>query len=135
MRIKNLIAQFFRYCVVGGIAFVIDFSTLSIGYKVLLKNFQYGLFMGTAVGFIVGNIVNYCISKRFVFSKDTSRTKNTFFEFLIYIIIGLFGLLLTEVGMYLGVEILLCNYAITKITVAGIVLLWNFLARRFLVYK
>ena len=49
-------------------------------------------------------------------------------------IIGLFGLLLTEAGMYLGVEIMLCNYAITKIFVAGVVLLWNFLARRFLVF-
>lgn len=135
MRVKNLIVQFIRYAIVGGIAFVADFSTLSIVYKVLLKNYQYGLFFGTAAGFIVGTIVNYCISKRFVFSKDTSRTKNTFLEFLIYAIIGFLGLLLTELGMYLGVEILLINYAVTKILVAGMVLLWNFLARRFLVYK
>ena len=135
MRVKHLITQFVRYSVVGGIAFIADFSTLSIVYMVLLNNFKCGLFLGTAAGFIVGTIVNYCISKRFVFSKDTSRTKNTFLEFLIYAIIGFLGLLLTEIGMYLGVELLLINYAVTKIFVASMVLLWNFLARRFLVYK
>lgn len=135
MRVKHLITQFVRYVFVGGIAFVADFLTLSFVYKILLCDFHYGLLLGTASGFIVGTIVNYCISKKFVFLNDTSRTKNTFLEFLMYTIIGFFGLLLTEAGMYLGVEIMLCNYAITKFFVAGIVLLWNFLARRFLVYK
>lgn len=107
MKVKNLINQFVRYAVVGGIAFVVDFLTLSIVYKVLLYNFNYGLFLGTAAGFVVGTVVNYCISKKFVFSNDTSRTTNTFLEFLMYAIIGLFGLLLTEGGMYLGVKILL----------------------------
>lgn len=135
MRAKHLITQFVRYALVGGIAFIVDFLTLSFVYKIILFDFRYGLFLGTAAGFIVGTIVNYCISKKFVFSNDTSRTRNTFLEFLMYAIIGLFGLLLTEAGMYLGVEIMLCNYAITKIFVAGVVLLWNFLARRFLVFK
>ncbi len=135
MKVKNLITQFVRYTIVGGIAFIVDFLTLSIIYKILLYNFHYGLFLGTAAGFIVGTIVNYCISRRFVFSKDTSRIKNIFFEFLIYTIIGILGLLLTEVGMYIGVEVFLFNYAITKILVAGVVLLWNFLVRRFLVFK
>lgn len=135
MRAKNLIIQFFRYTIVGGVAFIVDFLTLSIVYKVILKGFRYGLFVGTAVGFMVGTIVNYCLSKSIVFSKDTSRTKDTFFEFLLYTVIGLFGLFFTESGMYLGVDLLKCNYAITKTIVAGIVLLWNFLARRFFVYK
>ena len=135
MRVKHLITQFVRYVFVGGIAFIVDFLTLSFVYKIILFDFRYGLFLGTAAGFIVGTIVNYCISKKFVFSNDTSRTKNTFLEFLMYTIVGFFGLLLTEAGMYLGVEIMLCNYAITKFFVAVIVLLWNFLARRFLVYK
>lgn len=135
MRVKRLAKQFIRYAAVGAIAFIADFSVLSVIYKVLLRNFRYGLFVGTAAGFIVGTVVNYCVSKRVVFSKDTSRTKNVIIEFLIYAVIGLFGLLLTEAGMYLGVEVLLFNYIATKILVAGLVLIWNFLARRFLVFK
>lgn len=133
--VKDLLTQFFRYTIVGGIAFIVDFSILSIVYKLILKDFAYSLFIATATGFIGGIIVNYIISKRFVFVQDTSRTKSSVFDFLMYVIIGFLGLLFTEVGIHFGVEILGCNYAVTKIVMACLVLLWNFLARRFLIYK
>ena len=135
MRVKNLITQFLRYAIVGGIAFIADFLTLTITYKIFIKDSSYKLLIGVATGFIVGTIANYLLSKRFVFSNETSRTKSVPFEFFMYIMISLFGVLITEGGMYIGTEIIACNYAVTKIFVAGIVLLWNFLTRRFLVYK
>ena len=135
MRVKNLITQFLRYAIVGGIAFISDSLTLTITYKIFLKNSSYKLLIGVATGFIVGTIVNYFLSKRFVFSNETSRTKSILFDFFMYIMIGLLGLLITEGGMYIGTEMATCNYAIIKVFVAGIVLLWNYLARCFLVYK
>ena len=135
MKVKKLLIQFFRYVVGGVIAFIVDFTTLSLVYRGLLKKWNYSLVIGTATGFIVGTIVNYCISKRFVFNQVVSRTQSSAFEFLSYAIIGLFGLLLTEVGMYFGVKIVSYNYGITKVIVTGIVLIWNFLARRFLIYR
>ena len=135
MKLKDLLIQFLRYSIVGAVAFIVDFVTLSIVYELILEKYRYGLFVGTAAGFISGIAVNYCISKKFVFSQNESRTKNSFVDFLIYVVIGIIGLLITEGGMYLGVELMLLNYAITKVVVAGIVLIWNFLARRFLVYK
>lgn len=135
MKIKNLIIQFIRYVIVGGISFITDFITLSLVYKIFLKDWNYGLFIGAAAGFIVGTVVNYCLSKRFIFVKAAARTKSIVVEFLLYAIIGVIGLFLTEVGMYFGVGIISCNYAIIKIIVTGIVFVWNFMVRRFLLYK
>ena len=130
-----MVIQFFRYVLVGGIAFVADFSTLSLVYQVLLQGVRYGLLIGTAAGFVVGSVVNYCVSKKWVFAQNASRAQNPVLDFILYVFIGFLGLLLTEFGMHLGVQVWMCNYAATKVVVAGIVLLWNFLARRFCVYK
>lgn len=135
MRSKKLLIQFLKYSVVGCVAFVADFLTLTLVYRVLLTHWPYGLFAGTAAGFVVGTVVNYGISKKMVFQQAASRAKKVVTEFLGYALVGLIGLLLTELGMYLGVEMLACHYGFTKTLVSGLVLIWNFLARRFLVYR
>ena len=56
------------------------------------------------------------------------------FSFFLFAIIGIMGLSLTEVGMYTGVQFLNINYLITKITVAIIVLIWNYVIRKILIF-
>lgn len=135
MRSKQLIVQFVKYTVVGGIAFVFDFLTMVLVHRVLLNAWEFGLYIGVAAGFIVGSAVNYLLSAKMVFSAMESRVGNKVREFLSYILLGFIGLGLSELGMYLGTKCLYWHYSIVKILVAGIVLIWNFLARRFLVYK
>lgn len=132
--IKSLIAQFFRYCFVGAIAFVIDFATLSLMYRVL-DNVTYGLYVSTAIGFVVGVFANYCLSKKLVFNNMKCKSAHTVVEISEYAIIGIIGLVLTELGMHMGVVLINGRYYVVKVLVASIVLLWNFLARRFLIYR
>lgn len=49
--------------------------------------------------------------------------------------IGIMGLFLTEAGMYAGVELFNMNYLLTKIIVAVLVLLWNYIARKVLIFR
>ncbi len=60
----NSMIKFFRYVFVGGFAFIIDASVLFL----LNKWGMYYLF-AAACGFIVGFIVNFVLSKKFVFTE------------------------------------------------------------------
>ena len=50
------------------------------------------------------------------------------------VLVGVAGLMLTEVGMYAGVDLLQVNYLLVKLVVTGIVFLWNYLGRKLLVF-
>ena len=134
MKVKELILQFVKYCFAGGVAFVFDFLTLTFIHMVVFTNFEYSVYLGTAVGFIVGTLINYLISKKLVFVTNSAYAKRTSIEFIVFLLIGLFGLFITELGMFVGTQMLRVSYVITKILMAIIVLAWNFVARRILLY-
>ena len=134
---KKLFFEFFRYCIVGGIAFLADFGLLHFFYSVIIgQDRQYSLFISTALGFVGGLIVNYILSLVFVFLKAKEEKKGRDIKsFAIFVIIGIIGLFFTELGMYFGVKVLLINYMVVKIFVTGLVLVWNYLMRKILIFK
>ncbi len=135
MKVNSLIKQFVKYCFVGGISFIIDFSILTFSYQLFFIDYRNGVFFSAALGFMSGLCVNYFLSKKAVFNSNDSRFKNKILEFSIYFAIGIAGLIITELGMFIGTSVLSVHYAYTKIVVATAVLIWNFIARRFLAYK
>ena len=50
------------------------------------------------------------------------------------VLVGVAGLMLTEVGMYAGVDLLQVNYLLVKLVLTSIVFLWNYLGRKLLVF-
>lgn len=124
----NSYIQFFRYIFVGGAAFLADAFTLWI-----CENFMHYLF-AAAIAFVVGLVVNYIISVKLVFS-ESEKISNRFKEFVAYAIIGLIGLGLTEVIIYVLTDFMSVYFMISKIVAAAIVLVWNFVARKKIIYK
>ena len=53
--------------------------------------------------------------------------------FLIFTVVGVIGLGLTELIMYIGTELLHISYLIVKIA-AAIVLVWNYVGRKVLIF-
>ena len=49
--------------------------------------------------------------------------------------IGLLGLGWTELGMWVGIELLKWNYMVVKVLVTGAVLMWNYLGRKLLIFN
>jgi putative flippase GtrA len=135
-KIKSTLLEFFRYLLVGGSAFLVDFGTLVLCKEVLLPEFPLKLYVATAIGFIAGLIFNYILSITFVFEvAKNSRVGRSFLDFVVFTIIGMIGLGLTELGMALGVDWLKINYMLVKIIVTAIVLLWNYLGRKLFIFK
>jgi len=148
---KALIAEFLRYAVVGGIAFVVDFAVFAAFRELLFQgNGTVAITVSTAAGFLAGLAVNYVLSMLMVFrtEKQQQQGKNVR-AVLIFAAVGLIGLALTELLQWLGETKLLqtdigkeFNTAIkglgayaVKIVVAGIVLIWNYVGRKILVFK
>lgn len=153
---RILLFEFLRYGVVGGIAFLADFGSLYLAKEFLLKNVNYGLYYATAIGFIIGLIVNYVLSLKFVFTQAKDQGKGRDFKsFAIFAIIGLIGLGLTELGMHVGcitlkseldtcltsiggiisLDLVKYGYLLVKCIVTAIVLIWNYAGRKIIIFR
>ena len=128
--------ELFRYAIVGAVSFLFDFVILISFYNVIGLYIPYGLYIATVLGFVGGIVLNTYLSVKFVF-VDSSQVKSHGFKWhngATIFLIGIIGLLLTEIGMFVGVEILNIYYVLTKIIVTAIVFLWNYWARRRFVF-
>jgi putative flippase GtrA len=126
---KTLLVQLLRYGVVGGIAFVVDYGSLWLLTEVLGWHYL----LSAAIAFLLGLTCNYLLSTRWVFGE--SRLKSPWAEFAAFALIGVVGLGLNELIMWVCTDGLQFHYMVSKVVSTGIVFFWNFLARRFLVFK
>lgn len=115
--------QFLRYGVVAAIGLVVDFGGL-----ILLKQYAHLFYLEAAtVSFLVALIVNYFLSMWFVFPKSRHSRWN---EFLMFGAIGLVGLGLNDLLIWLLTSGLGIFYVTSKAVSTVIVFVWNFLARK-----
>ena len=126
---NNTNIQMFRYIFVGGAAFVIDFLSLFI----LTNYFGIYYLISAAIAFTLGLIANYILSISWVFNKRT--LKNRHFEFGMFAVIGIVGLGFNEIFIWFFTQDLQTNYLVSKIYAAIIILLWNFFARKYILFK
>lgn len=156
MKIKNLFIgdtshtgiQFFRSLFVGGIATVVDMLVLIL----IRELFRAPEGLAAVFGFIAGLAVNYIISTFWVFAK--AKVKNRIIDFIGFAVIGIIGLGLTQLiiepfavegifGRGLFVSIKLFGglmptdkyYIVGKVLAVVIVYMWNFFARKFILYR
>jgi len=120
----NVFIQFFRYGIVGGLAFLVDYGLL------YLLSDKCGLhyLLSASIAFIAGLVVNYLLSIFWVFSESKYQDKRK--EFAIFAFIGVIGLGLTEGLMWLFTDLTGLHYLLSKLITAALVLLWNFFARK-----
>ena len=116
--------QFFRYIFVGGFAAVVNIGSLYILKEYL--NIYY--LVANILAFILGLVTNYILSKWLVFAKENSMNKIV--EFISYSMIGVLGLGLDTLFMWLFTDKVKLYYMLSKIISTGLVFIWNFFARK-----
>lgn len=126
---KKLFWQIVKFGGVGGLCFVIDFAVLWLFHDI----FSVDVLISTAIAFTVSVIVNYILSIRYVFtvSEKNSDTRN----FILFVVFSVIGLVLTELLMHLGVNVLVWNYMLVKIGATAIVMVFNFITRKIFLEK
>jgi putative flippase GtrA len=115
--------QLIQYLGVAIIAFALD-------YGVYIGLVRSGVSPLTAapVGFLLGLGCSYMMSMRFVFTQRKVRRRSV--EFVYFGVIGLIGLGLNELVIYLMYQVLHQAAGFSKIVAAGLVFGFNFTARR-----
>lgn len=126
----NSFLQFFRYLFVGGIATIVDGGILFI-----LTDFAHIYHLiSAAIAFIFGLLANFYLSKLLVF-KGSKVNLSLSAEFIGCAVVGTIGLIFTELILILFTDFFAIHYMISKIIATVIVFLWNYVARKKLIYK
>ncbi len=121
--------QFLRYFLVGGVAFILDISTLY-----LLTEFANCYYLTAAgIAFLLGLTINYVLSVYWVF--DYRAVNNRILEFLIFTVIGLIGLAINEVILYVLTEKLAVYYVFSKVFSTMIIFIFNFGMRKIMLFS
>lgn len=133
--------EFMRYVLVGLLSFLVDATFLILGKEIFFakQDLDAAILLATAGGFIAGLLCNYILSQFIVFSKPEQRERGlTGRAFMKFAVIGFIGLILTELGMYFGVQIVGHEgfyYLLVKCVVGSLVLIWNYSGRKIWIYK
>ncbi len=123
---NNTLIQFFRYIFVGGISAIVNIGMLYI----LTDKIHSHYILSNILSFLIGLLTNYILSKKFVFQKATDINKAQ--EFIIYAIIGVIGLVIDTLLVWIFTDTLSLYYMLSKIISTIIVFIWNFGARKML---
>jgi putative flippase GtrA len=121
-------ATLFQYGIVGGVAALVEWAVFWV------CNNAIGLYyiLSTCIAFVVATLVNFLLASKFVFkSSGYSRINEVFLVYLFSAV----GLGLNILLMKLFVDFLSFWPLGSKILSTGIVFLWNYSIRRFVVYR
>ena len=126
---KKLFEQIIKFGIVGGLAFLIDY-----GIMVLCKEvFRFDVLVAAGFGFTVSVIFNYIASVKWVFNVNENNSKSK--QFITFIIFSIIGLIITEIIMYIGTDIMKISYLIVKVGATLIVMVFNFITRKLFLEK
>ena len=144
---KDIILEIIRFLIVGGIATLCDYAVFYLFNLVILKNLDknLNLVIATALGFLTGLIVNWFLQK-FVYRYITDNETKSKWVFVKFVIVSLIGLGLTELGINLASPLygkytweIIVKFDPVKLffkcLMTGIVLVWNYIARKLFVFK
>jgi putative flippase GtrA len=134
--VNKTVLQFIRYVFAGGIAFVVDFGTLVTCRELLFRDSAYGVYVSVVIAFLSGHIANYVLSLWLVFrDAEERRRRFTVRAFLLFALCALGGMVVTELGMWVGYGMAHFHYVAVKIVMAAIVFTLNFIGRKIIVSR
>ena len=121
---EHLLVQIFNFCVIGGIATLIDFAFLYIFRDI----FKFGLIISNCLSFTLSVIFNYYASVKYVF--DVTKDKRNSKYFILFILFSVIGLGLNSLILWIFTNLFNIHYMISKIIATIFVMVFNFVTRK-----
>ena len=126
--VQSTALQVPRALVVSVLAAALDFCVLVL----LVERFHWHAVPAAVVGYLLGGVVQYVLCAYWVF--PAAPTNNTL-GFVAFTILSLVGLAITWVTMAGLHDLGGLNYALAKFVALGLAFCWNFLSRKYLLFK
>jgi len=147
----NVFFQVIKSALAGVFALAVDYGLCWVFLKIF--TFKYGYMPANTIGFLMGNLISYILSVKWIFLDRAIKDKKQ--EFTIFLILSAIGLLINTILLYILVEAVyfkeiivvlsegihrICHLElgdlwISKILVTIIVFFWNFFARKIILFK
>jgi len=125
----STVVQMARSFVAGGMAFIVDFSALFVFTHYVGLHYL----VSAAIGFLLGLVTMYSLSVRWVFSHRSVKDWRA--ELAVFTAIGLAGLGLNELIMWLATEKIGTHYLVSKMISTAIGFFFNFGLRKLLLFS
>ena len=124
----NSLVQLFRYALVGGSTFLVDYVLLLV-----LTRLGVPTVPASGLSFTTGIVCNFLLTKFFAFKSIDPRAKGAG-EVGLFAVISLVGLGLTMIFMHLFTDLAGIHVALAKPLSSALVFFWNFLGRKLILY-
>lgn len=127
--------QFLSYFSVGGVSALVEWTL----FVLLLYLLDMSYPVATTLAFIMSTTTNWYLGRTFTFKDSEAYKGKSVKEYLLVFLVSAIGLGFNILLMYFFVDVLGMNTKImqtsAKVISTGIVFIWNFLSRKFLIYK
>ena len=131
LKIKTLVEQNFRnlylYGIIGSISAGLDFLV----YYLLTTELEVSYQFANVLSVLIGITTSFILNRRFNF-KVTDKVLR---RFIIFLSVGLGGLLLSSLYLHVFVETLLFNQLVSKLLSIAFVVLMQFVLNKFITFK
>lgn len=118
-----------RYLIASMVALLVDTGVLSIA----LRFFGMSVAWSATFGFTAGVLVAYALSVCWVFRERTYAALPAL-ELITFLAVGLVGLVVTQLVLWLGVSKLQLLPELVKLVAAGATFIFNYLMRKSLLF-
>ena len=126
--VEQTVLQVPRALVVSGLAAVLDLSLLVI----LVEQLALHPLLAATLSYLAGGVLQYYLCAVWVFPAAPEKAATGFAAFTLLSLVGL-GITWVIMGTFNG--LLHTNYALAKILALGLAFVWNFLSRKYLLFK
>jgi putative flippase GtrA len=125
---KAFLGKFIRFCIVGFLSFIVDFSLTYICKEKL----HWNKYIANTTGFLTSSIVNFVLNRIWAFnSKDEQMTKQA----VLFAISTVAGLVLGNGMVYLFADLLGIHFYIAKLISIAVMMIWNFTFNDLVIFK
>jgi putative flippase GtrA len=124
---RTLARQFLRFASVGATGTAVQYLVLWAGVEAM----GWPAALSSALGYMLGSIVNYLLNYFFTFGSDKSHVEAATKYYAVLAV----GLGITATLMALFVSVLEWNYWVAQIVTTGVALLWHFAGSKWWAFK
>jgi putative flippase GtrA len=118
----------FKFIVVGGFCACIEFIT----FNILIKYTTIEYLVANVMSIVLAIIINYVLSRAFVFEKSKHSKRN---EFLSFILFSVLAIALNQLILWMFFEVIKLDIQLCKALAIVIVAFFNYLTKKHIVFK